>query len=171
MHFIGNRAIQLDDDNGQKSAAAPALQPPRSSFQSSFSFAAFYLLAVTSSKAGGCFLAFNRSKKSAESPVLVNRRPPTAFISRNLLCLWPNIVVPADVLANVPNAPPVTDYSRYLPRRFISFPSAAPITPLGPFIPSFLGITPASLRLRRTPIWYLKSRDAYEYWLVLTRCL
>src|SRR5271170_6891007 len=35
------------------------------------------------------------------------------------------------VLANVANAPPVAGYSRYLPRRFISSPSAAPTAPLG----------------------------------------
>jgi NO-binding membrane sensor protein with MHYT domain len=58
MHFIGNRAVQLDNDNGQIGY---------SSGFTAISFflpiivllAAFYLLAVTSSKAGGYFLAIS----------------------------------------------------------------------------------------------------------------
>ena len=58
MHFIGNRAIQIDNGNGQIGY---------SSGFTAISFflpigvllAAFYLLAVTSSKAGGLFLAIS----------------------------------------------------------------------------------------------------------------
>lgn len=41
------------------------------------------------------------------------------------------IFVTSHVLAHVANAPPVAAYPRYPPRRFVSFPSAAPTAPPG----------------------------------------
>jgi NO-binding membrane sensor protein with MHYT domain len=58
MHFIGNRAVQLDSDNGQI-GYSPGFTAISFFLPIIVLLAAFYLLAVTSSKAGGYFLAIS----------------------------------------------------------------------------------------------------------------
>jgi hypothetical protein len=66
-------------------------------------------------------------------PDTVKRRPPTArrFYFTTPAVPWLYIFVTSHVLAHVANAPPVAAYPRYPPRRFVSFPSAAPTAPPG----------------------------------------
>lgn len=71
--------------------------------------------------------------KWTPKPDPVKPRPPTArrFYFTKPAVPWVYIFVTSHVLAHVANAPPVAAYPRYPPRRFVSFPSAAPTAPSG----------------------------------------
>jgi hypothetical protein len=79
--------------------------------------------------------------KWTPKPDPVKRRPPTArrFYFTEPAVPWVYIFVTSHVLAHVVNAPPVAAYPRYPPRRFVSFPSAAPTAPPGSAFLAFPG--------------------------------